>query len=350
MDKKNNHYVPQFYIKYFSNNGRSVGMWIHGKEPIPTASIKQILCEEFLYGKDGQLENILANKEGEWSQIINKIMEDHKIPEDLNEYKKLLSFVLISSARTLLDAKCVKEHFYELAKTICKMKWNITLSQEEFDDLYSKESMLIPNLYSICSAEEDISFIFDLKAILIINKSNRSFITSDYPTAKYNQFFISRKYYLYNNGLAHSGLQMYLPLSPYLCLCLYDKDVYTIIGLKDNVLDIESGSQIDELNKLFILNSYDYVIYNEDINQVFLNKYIKQYKPVMKTSQVQSFENNDGDMSLVFSKPSVKENIKIQFFIVNKKYAFMKMPEHFGDLRRPSAENELKKYQRNLIT
>ena len=63
--KKNHHYTPRFYVKQFSDNEKSVGMYLNRfQKDIPDASIVKIFYSDYLYGKNNALEDALMNVEG----------------------------------------------------------------------------------------------------------------------------------------------------------------------------------------------------------------------------------------------------------------------------------------------
>jgi len=50
---KNQHYVPQFYLRSFSNDSRSIGLWFASQDRIiMNASISNMASKSYLYGKD----------------------------------------------------------------------------------------------------------------------------------------------------------------------------------------------------------------------------------------------------------------------------------------------------------
>ena len=56
------------------------------------------------------------------------------------------------------------------------------------------------------------------------------------------------------------GIQIFFSLSPELCICVFDRIMYKPEA--DGIIAIKSGSQINELNKLFLLNAYQTVFFN----------------------------------------------------------------------------------------
>ncbi|MDZ5782390.1 DUF4238 domain-containing protein [Marinococcus luteus] len=188
MSKKSNHYVPQFYLKNFSYNRKSVGMYhVERKKYIPHASIKNVACKDYLYGKDGNLEDWFQVVESQASRVISNLIQTEKFPpKSSDDYKLLLIFILLSEARTLQSADKLEEMLSFLANKAAE--YVPSLSKEEQEDRFAVKSE-IPNAPGIDVAVKYFPVIMDLKAILIKTANDRTFMTSDNPVMKYNQMF-----------------------------------------------------------------------------------------------------------------------------------------------------------------
>lgn len=326
LEKKNHHYVPQFYLRKFSNDGRSIGIYLLDKKKyIPCASIKKTAYREHLYGEDNSIENRLANDESEWSKIINKIIDSENLDLDQEEYIMLLLFITMSEARTSQTADYNNAEISTLSKLILKMK-NIPSGNVDIH-------FNTPNLVSLKSAIEITPILSDLNVLLIINESNRDFITTDNPVVRYNQFFMFRNYDR-NYGLGQMGIQLFVPLNPRICLCLYDGVMYT--PKTKHIIKINSGSQINELNKLFILNAYEYIFFRNNQKESYI-KSISRYSNGKKVFDIPVLgAKNSYVIPMVHE--SVKERIKLNFFDISPELANMPLPSHMAGPIRPIAE------------
>lgn len=102
-DKRRQHYVPKFYLRNFSENNKSVGIYLFKENKmIKHASINDNLWKEYYYGEDAVVENKLADYEGRWNEIISSILETESLPDTEKDLACLRFFILIASARTLL--------------------------------------------------------------------------------------------------------------------------------------------------------------------------------------------------------------------------------------------------------
>lgn len=259
--KTYNHYVPQFYLKNFSGN-KSIGVYnFDRKKFIDVAAIDKNAGRDFLYGKDTDLEDWFQNLEGIWATIINNILIHEKVPKDSTDYTYLLMFIYLSDVRIAEKADDFKRNKLEETKNIIKMfaaQDDISLLDEDIENL----DILIdrPNISYIQGMKNIIPIISDLCPMIIVNESKLGFITSDAPIAKYNQWFIERDY-KHPYGFGHIGFQCFVPLSPKICFCLYDDNVYKNKYSNKGRIRLYNESEIEQLNKLFIHNSYKEIYY-----------------------------------------------------------------------------------------
>lgn len=126
----------------------------------------------------------------------------------------------------------------------------LAVSREEFFADYDT-----PNKISIAVANECFDILVDLKPLTIINESGRGFIISDNPVTLYNLLYARRNYRI-NYGLGTGGIIIFLPLSPTVCFCLCDPEVYDEKSEDGFNITIKFKNQVNELNKMFAQNAY----------------------------------------------------------------------------------------------
>ncbi|WP_369698790.1 DUF4238 domain-containing protein [Marinococcus luteus] len=56
-------------------------------------------------------------------------------------------------------------------------------------------------------------------------------------------------------------MQIFFPINKNLCICLYDDVMYEAKNIEDNIIKINKARQMDELNKMVLLNSYQNVFF-----------------------------------------------------------------------------------------
>lgn len=309
--KTYNHYVPKFYLRNFSGNG-SIGLYnFDRKEFTDEAAIRRTGGRDFLYGKDSSLEDWFQNLEGIWATIIRNIMIHEKYPMDSTEYTYLLIFVYLSSVRTAETADEFRKAKLEEGKNVARMlaaqeRINIT------DDFIENLDVQInrPNLPYIQGIREMIPIISDLCPLIIVNESKLGFITSDIPVVKYNQWFLERGY-KHPYGFGHMGCQCFVPLSTKVCFCLYDDIVYkNQFGSKGRIR-LYREKEIEELNKLFLQNSYEEIYYRKN-ERDWLEKNVA--KKVMEPKEEWSLGNPQIGYLQKIECRSVQGVIKLPMF------------------------------------
>lgn len=154
-------------------------------------------------------------------------------------------------------------------------------SDEMFNDLYTDTMKTFGKLNNISEAYlpsiksrdsqflmlENIAYLepimLDMKIKFLINNTSQKFILSDDPVVVHNQFAENHprfKNALNTAGLAVRGLQMFFPVSPTLCIAMYDPGRYEY-GKKNGQICTVSELDVSRLNLLQVLNT-DRCIYS----------------------------------------------------------------------------------------
>jgi len=283
MSKKshtNQHYVPQFYLRNFANdnNGKSVsGFVLKSKKPIKHISIKETASEKFYYGETGEIEKWFSRLEGIWKPIIHDIIERKTLPLNENDYWELLYFVALSEVRAFKYGTITNK----ILNGLLDLSYRFGTSDKQYEVIGHPISSM--DAYVL----ENHDIYEKLVPTLLVNNTELEFLTSDNPCAKYNQFFVARNLNYYS--IRHKGIQLFLPLSPHICLCFYDGEVYRPCSdVENSVINIIEPSQINELNKLFLRNA-DLMIYfsnsfnSDTVNELVSHHKFYQHEPCKKT-------------------------------------------------------------------
>lgn len=344
MSKKNHHYIPVFYQKQFSGNGRSIGKYLvkHDKY-IESARIKRTGFKEYMYGKDTVIEDALMGIENEVAKVISSINSTHILPNYSSyEYHILLIFILIMEARVQKQAVSSNNILDEQMKVQLRMEiehGKLDIPVESLDDV--DISYNIPNLISIKGAFENYKIIEDLNCALIISDTDRDFITSDNPVVRYNYMYNVRNYTLRNYGLGNMGFQMFFPISSKCCIYLYDGVLYDTDITQDGNIHLTKGRHVENLNKLFYKNSFDFLLFNsyrikeKDIKRFTIGLNLNNNK-----KEIVTLGNKESKIIITGFK-SVKDFISFPFLRINKKFINMPLPAHLAGPIRPRAKKHL---------
>ena len=330
-EKKKQHYVPQMYLRYFSRDGRSIITYSKAQNSILSlnASIKGQCVKNYMYGKDPEVENILSNLEREANKVITDIICSSRIPQrDSEEYHTLITFSIIQSGRTQYRSGIFQEMVDHTMKSV--LRDTIRLNNLGFteEDL-GKVNIRMENsgLMVLGVTIESIPLIYDLECKLIINNTQRNFITSDDPVIFYNKYAVDNDFYNKSpfsyTGYVSKGLILIFPLSPRYCLIIYDSKIYKVGGrrLKKNV-QLNNINDIDEINLLQMINSENH-IYALDVEEEYLlNLYQKarDYYICDKATFREMRLRNEPEAKIVLNGINdIKYKMRNSFIKINKK-------------------------------
>ena len=250
---KNQHYVPQFYLRNFSEDGCGIRAFnLSSGKTIPHAKLKCQCSKDYFYGEDGTLESALGGMETAFSQTfrncINLKQKECISDEDFNV---LTMFVAVQYLRTKkmigIMEQFGRQSYKALAELYIKLN-NIKLSPDQIKIETDKD---FPR-YVLRIGVLQRPLLNDLECVVLENKTEEDFVLSDNPIVFQNPLL--EEHVKYNcNGMASRGLQIYFPLSPRRTICFYDYDVYKFSGR--NVIDLRSPKDVVQLNRLQFMNA-----------------------------------------------------------------------------------------------
>ena len=261
-ETKNQHYVPQFYLRYFSVDKKNVGAYIlESGQNIPSAPIKGQASRDYFYSDNMEMEKILSSLESCAKKVLDKIIAAPTEPLSKEDKNTLFDFTVIQLGRTEVPASRVNQWYEERVRSLPEVfsKMSTDTGGDQGESLKEKVLHLIgkppssPAQYSVDAHDQIRNVMRDLSVKILVNKTGKSFITSDNPVAKYNQFMERMRQEAY--GLGARGLQIFFPLSPQIGLMYYDPKSYKLGYKKKEYVELDQDKDIDELNKLTSCNS-----------------------------------------------------------------------------------------------
>ena len=294
MKNKKQHYVPQFYLKNFSDQSqKAVGHFVvDRKKFIEHSPICNIACENFLYGQDLNRENFLARQEAKWAIAIRYIIEKQGIENGIYRLDLCL-FIAAQICRTI-KMRDEQNEMYRQIKEIDE-----SFVPKNFDPFYFV-SDIVPKI---------TFFISDFEYLVIVNKTDSPFITSDNPVIMYNSMLAKNKIRC-SYGIGTQGIQIFVPLSSCICVCLYDKTVYRSVT-DNHRIAIEDAGTVFEINKLICNNSYNNLFFLPDIA---LKSYIDSLTDFLYPPQSAITTLNDGtNMYLRYKSACIHTEYNLAF-------------------------------------
>lgn len=238
------HYVPQFYLRKFGLKKKS-GFTVKcfnketGKEFV--GSVDQVCMENHFYDKGAppKIEKLFSQKEKEHSKVYHKIIKNESI-KNLSTSEKyfMCEYVFIQNERT----RSTRERYVQIVKEVYK-KFEKEKDFPKFDNLPPKyqewllesrgqmaQFNIMFNVFqdedgNIQSSSEIIGYISDLKWNLTKSTLSKEFYASDHPVVVFNPIYSGDDIVGYGTASYRAeGVEIFFPLSPKLCLILYDKN------------------------------------------------------------------------------------------------------------------------------
>jgi hypothetical protein len=270
-DKKNQHYIPKFYLRYFSYEGNQKQIGVHNYKSdftFPTAKLKTQGSKNFYYGEDGIVEDLLSEIEGKLSNTIKLIRESETLPsKESNDHYNLLHFIALTHLRNPLSINHSIQSMAHLKSQLKQLH-----PEHETDHLVPQTS----HEEAIDMALSTIRFVaknmLDLDFKLLKNETKTPFITSDFPIVKYNQFLEQKKWNHGKTGYGIIGLQILIPLSDTICIIFYDSSIYKIGNKKSSILSVTNTKDIDSLNLLQFTNCFESIFFSDKASIDYIKK------------------------------------------------------------------------------
>jgi hypothetical protein len=361
-EKQRQHYVPKLYLRQFSynENGKQIGVFNTNNSFFKAdAKLKTQAYKPFFYGKDGSIENELANVEDEIAPLLTSIRANNEVPAfNTQERLRLLHFIILMSVRNPMASEEVIESGKQLRKTISDMSGG--MAEIDAAEMMNSEEAVQMVLQQLAMY---VTSCTDLKTKLILNQTETPFITSDNPVVKYNQFLEQRKWPGGITGYGSVGLQLFLPIDTQRLLLFYDDSIYKVGGRRKKILDLKNPTDIDQINLLQFLNCKSILFFNEKASEPYLNMLLHQSKRYRKANLkvteiypliIQSADGEEMDQIIRQGTTDCKINLTIEHLSFTKKAKHHVLSKSAAQLRPRANQlmdlfhgNEIKKYQFN---
>lgn len=320
--KRKHHYIPKFHLRHFSLNEKGKQLKICRKQPFRIIHEGDLRSQGYIknfYGKTEEYEDALGEFENEVSKVIQHLIKTKNLPQKSSiEYFYLLFHTILQNSRTNSAANRSNEIIDETAKIF-------TEGDLRFDKLGHKIKFEIDNpvFLSLQTLHKAILAAQDLDCKLIINNTERAFITSDNPVLKYNQFLEKRKHPGGHLGLSTKGLQIIFPIHPFYALFFYDERMYNVGFRKRKSVITENKKDIDSINLLQYLSSDKVLFSNEHISDHYMetlqfqaNK--KPWKKELLQMPISKKSNSDGTTSEIHHSYTKNPSIGLQLSFVKE--------------------------------
>jgi len=364
---KNQHYVPQFYLRHFSSDG--VGVYRYSlKDDITARSNIEKTCSSFWFYAPSsiasEIEGVLSPLEAQHAGIIREILDTRSLtvispwskdPQNsFEKYLRLCNFILLTSTRTKLaksEAEAIANFVFDSMKPYLKQSEKVRargIAPESIDGL--RVSRDTANLEGMLGAMVGTPLISDLAVAVLINKTKNPFITSDSPAIFYNFLNLEDQDLL---GWQSPGLMIFMPLGEECALWLVDSEMYRPrTKTQESIVSLTRTQDVDELNRLQMLNADDYLIFSKADYHEYVSSL---YKPIrgrrkksLKSEKWSEFDIGDEHHEMskfrrtkMNYKPHLsffkKDQQRVTLFVESYEKAYKEHIAKFGRTKRPPA-------------
>ncbi len=294
-EKTKQHYVPRFYLKNFAEDKVFNIYNLKNHRIMNNVPFASQCYKNNFYGKDKIYENELSVLETKWSSAIkNVILNSNSITKE-NE-TLLKQFCCFQHVRTEKAFLHTRNAFFDMARqlfTIDLRHKGITATEQEINAYaykYSKdlESVEDTTKRQIDIAKECYEKLDNLQILIIENKTDLEFITSDNPIVIGNEF-------QNENGLGMDciGIYFLFPISPQIYICLFDNKIYP--NIKDKNKSVISRNVVEKLNILQYQNSLENIFSISNNGVEFIIDYVDKRCDEIRKSLVDKYNKTQNN-------------------------------------------------------
>lgn len=236
-DCKRQHYVPQFYLRNFSEDGKTIGCChfdMDGIRIIKDAPIRTQACKDYFYTKDIRLEKAFSQIEGDANALIQKILSGYT-SFTRTEEELLKQYVFFQNIRTPFHANEFESAMIKMYRTVAP----------EDDSEIQLEGKQIFVLHTLLPFAAKLTKLY--KPVILENRMDIPFITSSEPAVHLNPYQMKRTQEAYGVG-TYGGI-FYMALSANKGVLLYDYQAYRMKGRRKVMC---APSDVAYLNDLII--------------------------------------------------------------------------------------------------
>lgn len=254
---KNQHYIPQSYMKFFSGDGRNISIYnIKRNNLIVSSPIRNTASQNYFYSKDIEIEKQISDIEKLGIEAFRSFINGSEKQMSSIYHLNALIFTLTQRGRTLSKAN---ELQYEINK-FCLDLFNKTHGTYDEHLCFRFD---YPAPVSLAMSLTMLPACMDLRCKILNIQDNLpiSFITSDNPVCIMNPFFEicgSRN----KLTLENKGICIFMPFSPNHAIMFYDSDVYKIGNRKSWNIYINK-EDVYLLNRIIINNANEILIFKD---------------------------------------------------------------------------------------
>ena len=258
---KRQHYIPQCYLREFIDPNTPPGqepyVWVFnrgekiGRKKAPSNTFKEtdLYTLSLKTGKkDYRIEETLSNLEGKYVEVFRTKIKKH-LPLSDEDHIILCAFVSVMLQRTLRHRDNLERFFDELIEKTESMERAHNVEPKKSQELkrYRKNThklgvvQLLPDITEL---------LMGMSVSFLISEKGAKFVTSDDPCNLFNPDLQWQKFY--GPGLGQKNVQVTLPLSPDIMLCMSWSNLRGYI--------LWEKFRVQEANRMVVGHCYKYFV------------------------------------------------------------------------------------------
>lgn len=222
MPDDHQHYVPQFLLRNFATGNRNKQLWAFDKRSGTSfrTTPRNVATESGFYdfsadGKVRSLDPLLQELENLVAEDIRAVIQNRVLPTELNKRMRIASFAAVQMVRTTSHRQQYR-HLGEILRREIEKRGGRAPGADQPPAVSDEESnaesiRLIPKL-TLSATPHFMSKSW----ILYSTTAHSPFYIGDSPVTLDNT--LNHSEFMGTLGLAVSGIEVYLPISPLLCI------------------------------------------------------------------------------------------------------------------------------------
>ena len=284
------HYVPQCYLREFAdhhdtNDGQPC-VWIFDRDGGNGRrdKVANVLASNDLYTlrvggeKSYVIEESLSDLEGKYATVFREKI-GRRIPLNDKDHLTLCAFVVVMLHRTLKRKDQIEKMLGELAKRAEDEEKARGLAPKM--SLEIKQSLADAHKRDVATIRpEVVNILMNMSAAFLCASGHADFVTSDDPVTMFNPDLQWQQFY--GPGLDQKNVQVTIPLSPRVMLCLSWSNLRGYIGWNDG--------EVEEANRMTVGSCYRYFVSNSPkTRRHWFRRYPKDPIFIMKALKHKAF-------------------------------------------------------------
>ncbi|MFN8400084.1 MAG: DUF4238 domain-containing protein [Anaerolineales bacterium] len=271
MQPKAQHYVPQVYLRNFATQRKKeffICCFDKATRKTFKPNVKNVANQTGFYnfinseGEKASIESFFNDAETKMKYALQEL-NDKPTSSTLMAHREVIAkFFALQEERTLVFRDVHND-------TIRLVNKRLKPDGFEFPEPTENDTREFQARFLIDMADSFTGVLLDLKWILVSNKTNMPFWTSDNPIAKYNPH---KSELVGNLGWKSPGIQLHIPISPALAIIMCDPFEYADMAPELPAfapsVDFNNSGQVIEAKQYVFSQSDDFSLAHKMLQEL----------------------------------------------------------------------------------